>query len=386
MSGMSHVELDHQGRLTYFETIPAQQLDTPTHAAPIDWTPLFTLAGLDLAQLKGAEPLWNWLAASDTRAAWTGTWPDSGRPLRVEAAALGGRPVAFMVAGPWRKPWRMTEASDNRDTVIVMVLFAITFGILGGAGYLARKNLLSGRGDLQGATRLGVCMAAVLMAVWFCKVHLVGSIGLLAMFLIAVCTSVFYGVLMWTIYVALEPYVRKHWPQVLVSWTNLLAGRVADPVVGRDVLLGAALGVVWALLVRVVDSWSGERELMGYPGATELLMGMRSTVGLILQGVPYAHAERTLLFLSSFHCCAWFSGASGPPPPRSPVCSHFLALSATTATRGSTRRWPSSILEVARWSCSGGDFFHMPSASSSASCCSNCLPRSTLRRGTSGTC
>ena len=76
-----------------------------------------------------------------------------------------------------------------------------------------------------------------------------GSIGLLAMFLIAVCTSVFYGVLLWTIYVALEPYVRKHWPQVLVSWTNLLAGRVADPVVGRDVLLGTALGVVWALLV-----------------------------------------------------------------------------------------------------------------------------------------
>ena len=126
------------------------------------------------------------------------------------------------------------------------------------------------------------------MAVWFCKVHLVGSIGLLAMFLIAVCTSVFYGVLLWTIYVALEPYVRKHWPQVLVSWTNLLAGRVADPVVGRDVLLGTALGVVWTLLVRAVDSWSGENELMGYPGATELLTGMRSTVGLVLQGVPYA--------------------------------------------------------------------------------------------------
>jgi serine/threonine-protein kinase len=294
MSGMTYVELDHQGRLTYFETIPAQRLAAPTHAAPIDWAPVFTLAGLDPAQLKDAEPLWTWLAASDAHAAWTGTWPDSGRPLRVEAAALGGRPVAFMVTGPWRKPWRMTEPSDSRDTVIVTVLFAITIGILGGAGYLARKNLLSGRGDLQGATRLGVCMAAVLMAVWFCKVHLVGSIGLLAMFLIAVCTSAFYGVLMWTIYVALEPYVRKHWPQVLVSWTNLLAGRVADPVVGRDVLLGAALGVVWALLVRVVDGLSGERELMGYPGATEVLMGMRSTVGLILQGVP--SAMRNVLF------------------------------------------------------------------------------------------
>jgi hypothetical protein len=75
-------------------------------------------------------------------------------------------------------------------------------------------------------------MAAVLMAVWLCKVHLVGSIGLLAMFLIAVCTSAFYGVLLWTIYVALEPYVRKHWPQVLVSWTNLLDGRVGGSLLG----------------------------------------------------------------------------------------------------------------------------------------------------------
>jgi hypothetical protein len=270
------------------ELILAQQLEAPTPAAPVEWTPLFTLAGLDVSQLQRAEPLWTWLATSDTRAAWTGTWPESGRPLRVEAAALGGRPVAFMVGGPWQKPSRMPEASDGRDTAIVTLLLVITFGILGGAAFLARENLRSGRGDLQGATRLGVCMAAVLLAVWFCKVHLVGSIGVLAMFLIAVCTSVFYGVLMWTIYVALEPSVRKRWPQVLVSWTNLLAGRVADPVVGRDVLLGAALGVGWVLLVRLVDSWSGENELMGYPGDTELLTGMRSTVGLILQGVPYA--------------------------------------------------------------------------------------------------
>ena len=298
MSGMSHVELDHQGRLTFFETIPAQKQETPTQAAPVDWTPLFTLAGLDIAQLKSTAPLWTWLAASDTRAAWTGTWPESGRPLRVEAAALGGRPVAFMVTGPWRKPWRMPEASQGRDNLIISVLFAMMFGILGGAAFLARKNLREGRGDLQGATRLGLCMGAVLMAVWFCKVHLVGSIGLLAMFLIAVCTSAFYGVLLWTIYVALEPYVRKRWPQVLVSWTTLLAGRVGDPVVGRDLLLGTALGVAWALMIRLLDSWYGE--LGGYPGATELLTGMRSTMGVVLQGVPYAMRNVLLYFFLLF--------------------------------------------------------------------------------------
>ena len=46
------------------------------------------------------------------------------------------------------------------------------------------------------------------MALWVCQVHLVASIGLPAMFLIAICTAVFYGVLLWTIYLALEPFVR----------------------------------------------------------------------------------------------------------------------------------------------------------------------------------
>ena len=114
------------------------------------------------------------------------------------------------------------------------------------------------------------------------------------------CTSVFYGMLLWTIYVALEPYARKHWPQVLVSWTTLLAGRVADPVVGRDLLVGVALGVVWTLLVRGLDSWSGEHELFGNPGATELLMGVRSTVALVLQGVPYAVRNAFFYFFLLF--------------------------------------------------------------------------------------
>ena len=43
------------------------------------------------------------------------------------------------------------------------------------------------------------------------------------------------------LYVALEPYVRRLWPETLVSWSRLLLGRVRDPLVGRDVLLGMAI-------------------------------------------------------------------------------------------------------------------------------------------------
>ena len=300
MSGMTQLELDHEGRLESFETIPPQRVEKPIPKAPVDWSPLFTLAGLDERQLQPAEPLWNWLATSDTRAAWTGTWPGSGRPLRVEAAALGGRPVAFTLIGPWRTPWRMPEETKPGDDGHVMALFALAIGILAGAGLLARKNLLEGRGDQQGAGRLALGMFSVLMALWFCQVHLVASLGLLAEFLIAVCTASFYGVLLWTIYVALEPFVRRQWPQVLVSWTNVLTGHARDPVVGRDVLIGSALGVAWALMIRAVDLFSKRNDLAGFPGSTEVLSGLRGTMGATLQEAPYAIRNVLLYFFLLF--------------------------------------------------------------------------------------
>jgi hypothetical protein len=254
--------------------------------ASVDWAPLFALAGLDLSQFKPAEPLWNWLAGADTRAAWTGTWPQSGRPLRVEAAALGGHPVAFMLIGPWRKPWRVPDPSGDQSNWAVMIVLALAISILAGAGLLARKNLRDGRGDRHGATRVAVAMISVLLVLWAMQVHLVASLGLPVMFLLAICTSVFYGALLWTIYVALEPSVRRHWPHVLVSWTSVLTGHARDAVVGRDVLIGTAVGVAWAVMIRGADGLTGGG--INFPGTAELLSGLRSAIGVVLQQAPYA--------------------------------------------------------------------------------------------------
>jgi serine/threonine-protein kinase len=56
-------------------------------------------------------------------------------------------------------------------------------------------------------------------------------------------STLFEGVMLWVLYLALEPYVRKRWPETIVSWTRVLAGRFRDPLVGRDILLGCLLGV-----------------------------------------------------------------------------------------------------------------------------------------------
>ncbi|MHC4911329.1 MAG: hypothetical protein ACYTF9_16630, partial [Planctomycetota bacterium] len=46
----------------------------------------------------------------------------------------------------------------------------------------------------------------------------------------------------WVFYMAVEPYVRRLWPRMLVGVVRLLSGRWRDPAVGREVLIGLVTG------------------------------------------------------------------------------------------------------------------------------------------------
>jgi serine/threonine-protein kinase len=303
LSGMVTVELDSLGRLTYFEAMPPQrQQSMKQAAAAVDWSPLFSAAGLDVAKLTTAEPLWTFLAASDTRAAWTGTWPGSSRPLRVEAAALRGKPVAFLAAGTWTNTWRMPSEGSGGLGLYYFTVAALAVLICVGAAVLARRNIVRGRGDKRAAFRFAAWMFATLFAIWLCRMHFVFSTSTIGMFLLALCTAVFYGVVMWTVYLALEPFVRSRWPQTLISSTTLLSGRAGDPVVGRDILFGILYGVAIAALSQVID-----RATMSQGGwtpdlaAADTLLGGRATLGAwlapLVQGVRSALLFFFVLFL-----------------------------------------------------------------------------------------
>ena len=63
------------------------------------------------------------------------------------------------------------------------------------------------------------------------------------------------------LYLAIEPYARRFWPDGLLGWTRLLSGRLLDPRVGRDILIGltfAALGLVLEL-ARLLPPALGQR-------------------------------------------------------------------------------------------------------------------------------
>jgi hypothetical protein len=76
----------------------------------------------------------------------------------------------------------------------------------------------------------------------------------------ALAFSVYYGIVAWVFYLGLEPFVRRRWPSVLVSWSRLLAGRVRDPLVGRDVLVGLLFAACFHVLNftdRLIGGWLG---------------------------------------------------------------------------------------------------------------------------------
>jgi serine/threonine-protein kinase len=280
VSGMLLVKLDTTGRLTYFEAAPPQvdetgdanananantNANTDSNAnanantnanananananpnvAP-DWSPFFQEAGLDIANFRQAQSRWTPPRHADARAAWEGVYP--GRPelpLKIEAAAYRGRPVYFELIGSWQRPNRQTpfEASVAQKTFAALML-TFYFGALTLAALLAWRNLRLGRGDRRGALRLTVFVFALRMIYWVFFAHHVPTAGEVAgQFVGGLQSALYWACFIGLMYLALEPFLRRRWPEWIISWSRLLAGDFRDPLVGRDVLTGAVFGL-----------------------------------------------------------------------------------------------------------------------------------------------
>jgi serine/threonine-protein kinase len=285
-SGMINIELDAQGRLSYLQAIPDEVEPHPSPAHPVDWKPVFAAAGLDRAQLKSAEPNHLSLAAFDERAAWTGSWPGSDFPLRVEAAAWRGKPVYFDLIGPWSSPRRSQHESQtlgqHASQIIGVVLI---IALLSGGALMARRNYAQGKSDVRGAFRLASAVFAIAMALWVCLNHFLPTLATFEHFIMAVSSSLLISAVTWMFYVGLEPFVRRRWPHAIISWSRLLAGDLRDPLVGRDLLWGGLLGVLWAVIVGVGFLFlKREGAAPQFPNA-ELLMGSRQVLGSWIQNI-----------------------------------------------------------------------------------------------------
>ncbi|HKR00095.1 MAG TPA: serine/threonine-protein kinase, partial [Pyrinomonadaceae bacterium] len=244
--GMVLLALDTKGSLFYFEAVP-QQLDDGARAAePPDWSILFREAGLDPAQFKETVSQWTPPHAYDARVAWEGTYPNSPElPIRIEAAGYRGKPIYFEIVSPWKAPAQdVTREEDWGESVGFALVIAVFFGVLFVGAFLAWRNLRLGRGDRRGAFRLALFLFITRMIFWASNTHHIPTINEAKNLLAAgLQSAVFWSSFVGLMYLALEPFLRRRWPERVISWSRLLAGDWRDALVGRDVLLGAAFGV-----------------------------------------------------------------------------------------------------------------------------------------------
>jgi hypothetical protein len=122
--------------------------------------------------------------------------------------------------------------------------------------------------------------------------HAGSPFGAWQLFAHAAGGALFDAAAVWILYVALEPYVRRRWPEALVSWNRLLSGRFNDPLIGRDVLIAAlASAPVPCLFALILNAprWRGEppallplEAYLGFlPGPSRLLAWLFGFLGVV---------------------------------------------------------------------------------------------------------
>ncbi|MBL8760209.1 MAG: protein kinase [Phycisphaerae bacterium] len=309
--GMSRVRLDMNGRLREVIVVPeagalqdaATLAATPTSSPaaptaetvpalpPIDWKPLYKNADLDESTIQPATPALIPPVYCDARFAWT-CKDRSGRLFRCEAGAVGARPVYFSVMDQGAPPAEASAASGDAGAggAILFVLFLLA--AVGGPGWIAWNNIKRGRGDRKGAITLaGVTFAASLLQAALGAHHTTDLSIILVWSMSALGVALLKAALIWVGFVAIEPIVRRQRPESIISWARLVGGNWRDPLVGRDILIGTAVGVLWMLVAggyALAIAASASRPPHPQPVAVESLVGFRQALGVMLNVVFYS--------------------------------------------------------------------------------------------------
>ena len=287
--GMLAVTLDGSGELRTLHIVPPRvEPDTPPQAA-IAWDTLFADAALDFAKFKPSAPKIVPPFASDARFAWEGE--RDGVKVRVESASFHGKPVMFFVQYPWTilpGAARTVEQVRSENAATVFQIFLILL-VPVTCGFVARRNIRTGRGDVSGAWRLAVFVfSGFLLTQLLWNYYPSNTRGMFFIFLDDIGIGLLFGTLAWVAYVAVEPMVRRVAPHMMVSWTRVLAGRFTDPLVGRDVLLGIALLTAATIISGAENSLAWWFNIAGeMPGMPprQFLGTTAEATGLVFSGV-----------------------------------------------------------------------------------------------------
>jgi serine/threonine-protein kinase len=263
--GAVTVRLDGRARLLQYVVTLDRSGFSDAATQPPDWSVPCEMAGLRMGELHSVRPVRQPPLYADAVLAWEGKFPEYPQsPVRVEGASLGGRIVFFEVVPPRDRDqdWGDAEERPSRLPRIASGarLLLNLLAIIGGS-FLAWHNVRLGRGDQRGAGKLVVLVLFCGLLDWLLGERHVGvfteEVGL---FYVWMARAALTAAIAWISYFAMEPYVRRFWPQTMITWSRLLDGRFRDPAVGRDVLVGGMIGILLVLIVQLdvlLPSWFG---------------------------------------------------------------------------------------------------------------------------------
>jgi len=269
-----------------------------------DWSNLFEAAGLDVGQFRRVPPRRIPDTFATERAAWEGHYPESPRlPVRIEAATVDGRPVAFHVeADIWQGNLSKPIPRKQRDYTwrygahILLILASIG---------LAWESIRNRRVDFTGAFRFGLTIFLLVVGFTVLTGHQ-GSdwTGLGALMIKGMMHGLAVAMNLSIYYIAIEPHVRRIWPETLISWTRLWAGGGRDPLVGHSVLVGIAIAVVVSVawdIQWLSPMWLGQPTpgpLLTHDSTSEILVGTASAFGVSLEVAVDLARESLKIFMS----------------------------------------------------------------------------------------
>jgi hypothetical protein len=127
------------------------------------------------------------------------------------------------------------------------------------------------------------------MCFWALSASHVGAFWELHLTVKALSTAAFTSGLVWSLYMAIEPLVRRNWPDALISWTRLQRHRFRDTLVASHVLAGTFVISIFIGLRMMRLQLSPATMPMGFffSSLNSMAMFIANLIGSIVPGLVF---------------------------------------------------------------------------------------------------
>jgi len=254
-SGEILTRSDSSGRLEFFAALPPRRHSGSITAVP-DATikRLFEFADLDQSRFTPAQPIFRPFVPVDSMQSWTGSLQDQPDvPIVIHLGQAEGRVAYFSVAYPWSVAAMESQPQPPREKSFLDYASSLTLAlVMLVTCRLVAQHIRSGRGDRAGAFRLAVAIFLSALINLLIVQHRPPAFREILAEGGGLAPAAFAAVEFWFFYLAVEPYARRVYPQSLISWTRILRGQPADPLVGRHILIAMLVGSCSILCTAIV--------------------------------------------------------------------------------------------------------------------------------------